>query len=92
MTYKEESVDLSDMAPLEGDEAVKEGKLLKIFNSNKLLTRFTILLAQTKAETIHTNQKTESGKHIFCISAIKSPKNLQQFNQVIIIIEENMIV
>ena len=30
LTYKEESVDLSDMAPLEGDEAVKEGKVLKI--------------------------------------------------------------
>ena len=51
----------------------------------------TILLAQIKAETIHTNQKTESDKHIFRFKTIKSPKSLQQFNQVIIIIEENMI-
>ena len=30
--------------------------------------------------------------YIFFISIIKSPKSLQQFNQVIIIMEENMIV
>ena len=31
-------------------------------------------------------------KVIFCIGTIKSLKNLQQFNKVIIIMEENMIV
>ena len=41
---KKESVDLSHMPPLQGDE-VKEGKGLKILTPNKLL----ILLAQIKA-------------------------------------------
>ena len=45
--YKEESADLSDMAPLEGDE--KEGKGLKILTPSKLLTKLPILLAQIKA-------------------------------------------
>ena len=46
---EEECIDLSDMAPLEGDGELKEGKGLKILTSNKLLTRFPILLAQIKA-------------------------------------------
>ena len=38
------------MALLErNEEKVKEGKGLKILTPNKLLTRFTILLAQIKA-------------------------------------------
>ena len=45
---KEESVDLSDMPPLEGDEEVKEGKGLNILTSNKLLTRFPELFTQIK--------------------------------------------
>ena len=37
---KEESVDLSDMPPLEGEEEeLKEGKRLEILTPNKLLTR-----------------------------------------------------
>ena len=48
---KEESVDLSDMPPLEGDEKeVRKGKVIKILTPNKLLTRRPILLAQIKAE------------------------------------------
>ena len=44
------------MPPLEGDEEeVKEEKWLKILTSNKLLTRFPILLAEIKAGIIHTN-------------------------------------
>ena len=50
MADEEESVDLSDMPPLEGDEIVKEGKVLKISTPDKLLTRLPILLAQIKAE------------------------------------------
>ena len=47
---KEESVDLSDMSPLEGDEEeVKKGKGLINLIPNKLLTRLPILLAQIKA-------------------------------------------
>ena len=45
---KEDSLDLSDIPPLEGDE-VKEGKRLKNLTPNKLLTRLPILLAQIKA-------------------------------------------
>ena len=48
-TDEEESVYLSDMPSLEGDEEVKEGKGLKILTPNKLLTRLPILLAQIKA-------------------------------------------
>ena len=41
---KKESVDLSDMLSLEGDEEVKERKILKISTPKKLLTRLVILL------------------------------------------------
>ena len=46
---KEESIDLSDMPPLEGDEEVTERKGLKILTPNKLLTTLPILLAKIKA-------------------------------------------
>ena len=38
-----------DMLQLEGDEEVKVEKRFKILTSNKLLTRFPILLAHIKA-------------------------------------------
>ena len=43
-TDKEDSVDLSDMPPLEADyeEEVTEGKEIKSFTPNKLLTRLPI--------------------------------------------------
>ena len=63
MSDKEESVDLSDMPPLEGDEEqVKEGKRLKILTPNKLLTRFGTLLAQRKARNNSDKLKAKSGK------------------------------
>ena len=66
---------------------------MKILTPNKLLTRLSILLEQIKAEKIHRNKKIKSNKYyIFCISIIKSQKSLQQFNQVIAIMKENMIV
>ena len=37
------------MLPLEGDEEVKEEKVLKILTPSKLLTRLSILLGQIKA-------------------------------------------
>ena len=52
---KEESVDLSDMPLLEGDEKVKERIGIKVLSPNKLLTRLPILLAQKKLEIIHTD-------------------------------------
>ena len=45
-TDKEESIDLSNMSPLEGDEEIKEGKEIEILTPNKLLTRLPISLAQ----------------------------------------------
>ena len=57
---KKESVDLSDMPPLEGDEEeVKEGKGLKILTPYKLLTRLLILLVQIKAGNNSNKLKTE---------------------------------
>ena len=47
---KEESIDLFDIPPPEGDEEeVKEGKRLKVLIPNKLLIRLPILLTQIKA-------------------------------------------
>ena len=52
----DEFINIPDITPLEGDEEeAKEGKGLKIFTSNKLLTRLPILLAQIKVGNIHTN-------------------------------------
>ena len=46
----EESVDLSDMPPLEcGERESKEGKRLKMLTPDKLITGLPILLAQIKA-------------------------------------------
>ena len=46
---KEESVDLSDIPPLEGDKKVTERKGLNILTQNKLSTKRVILLAQIKS-------------------------------------------
>ena len=57
---KEETVDLSDMLPLEGDEEeVKGGKGLKVLTPNKLLTRLLMLLAQIKAGSNSCKLKNE---------------------------------
>ena len=49
---KEESVDLSDIPPLEDDNEIKEGKGLNSLIPNKLLTRLPILLAHIEAGNI----------------------------------------
>ena len=46
---KEESVDLSEMPPLERITGVKEGQVIKLLTLNKLLTRLSILDLQIKA-------------------------------------------
>ena len=74
LTDKEESIYLSDMPPLEGDE-VKKGKELKI-STRKLLTRLPILLSQRKAGNNWYKLKNEI-RQIFCISIIKSLKNFR---------------
>ena len=51
-TVQKVFVDLSDMPPLEGGEKkLKEEKRLNILATTKLLTRLSIILAQTKAAT-----------------------------------------
>ena len=62
-TDKEESVDLSNMSPLEGDEKVKERKEIKVLTPNKLLTRLPISPAQTKVGNNSNKLKNEI-KHI----------------------------
>ena len=52
-TWFEESDDVPSMLTLEGDEEAKEGKGLKISTPNKLLTRFPVLRAKTKAENLN---------------------------------------
>ena len=56
---EEESVDLSDIPPLEGDKEEKEGKGLKILTPSKLLTRFEKLLTQIKARNNSYKLKNE---------------------------------
>ena len=63
LTDKEESADLSNMSPLEGDEEVKERKEIKILTPNKLLTRLPISPAQTKVGNNSNKLKNEI-KHI----------------------------
>ena len=83
---KEESLDLFDMSPQDGDEKSKRRYRIKNLTPRKLLTKILILLAAIKVGKIHTNQKMKSDKyHIFW-------KSLQQLKQVIIIMEENMTV
>ena len=55
MSDKEESVDLSDMLALEGNEEVKEEKKLIILTLNKLLIRLSKLLAKVKAGNNYAN-------------------------------------
>ena len=69
MTDKEESVDLSDMLPLEGDaEEVKEGKELRILTLTKLLTGLSILLEPIKVENNSYKLKNEIKYYIYFIN------------------------
>ena len=56
---KKDSVDLSDMPALEGDEEVKKRTGLKILTPNKLLTRLSVLVAQRKARNNSYKLKNE---------------------------------
>ena len=62
------SVDLSDMPPLEDDEEeVKEGIGLKISTPNKLLNRLPILLAQIKAGNNSCKLKNETRQILYLL-------------------------
>ena len=50
------------MAPIEGDEELKEGKELKILTAYKLLTRLPVLLARIKAGNNSNKLKNEIRK------------------------------
>ena len=52
--------ELDALLPLEGDEKLKEGKGLEILTSNKLLTRFPVLLTQIKAGINSRKLKNET--------------------------------
>ena len=65
---KEETVNLSDMSPLECDEEeVKEGEGLKILTTDKQLIRFTTLLAQIKAGKNSYKLKNEIRKILYLL-------------------------
>ena len=92
---KADHKDLSDLPPLECDEReVNGGKGLKIFTLNKLLTKLPILLAQIKAENNSYKLKNEIIQMLYLLHQHNkiTKKGLRQFNQVIIIMEENLIV
>ena len=55
------------MPPLEGDEEVKEEKVLKILTPNKLLTRLSILLGQIKAGKNWNKLKNEIRKMLYLL-------------------------
>ena len=80
------------MPPLEGDEEVKEGTGLKVFPSKKLFTRLSILLAQIKAVKNSDKLKIEIREILYLLyQHNKITKKVNQFNQVIIIMEETII-
>ena len=66
-TDKEESVDFSDMPPLECDDEVKEEKALEILTPSKLLTRLPILLTQIKAGNNSHKLKNEIRKMLYLL-------------------------
>ena len=66
-TDKEESIDLFDIPPIEGDEEVKEEKGLKILTPNKLLTRIPILSPQIGAGNSSCKLKNEIRKILYLL-------------------------
>ena len=66
-TDKEESVDFSDMPPLECDDEVKEEKALEILTPSKLLTRLPILLTQIKTGNNSHKLKNEIRKMLYLL-------------------------
>ena len=50
---------IAEKVPIESNEKVKEGKVLKVLTLNKLLTSFPILLGQIKVENNSYKQKNE---------------------------------
>ena len=75
-------------------ERKKTGIRLKILISNKLLTRLSILLTQIKAGNNSNKLKNEIRKilHLLFQHNKITKISLQQFNQVIIIMEESLAV
>ena len=63
------------MSALEGDEEGKEEKGLKILTSNRLLTKFPVLIGQIKPGNNSDKANTKSDKY-FCVNTMKSLKEL----------------
>ena len=72
----EKTTNLPPIPAPKGDE-VKEGKELKIFTPNKLLTRLSISVAQIKARNYSEKLKTKSDK--YCLNCISTIKSLKKF-------------
>ena len=67
-TDKEEYQDLSDMLPLEGEEEkVNKEKRVKVLIRNKLLTKFPMLLVQTKAGKNSYKLKTDARQILYLL-------------------------
>ena len=66
-TDGKESVELSYMPPLEGDEEAKQGKKSNILTQNKLLPRLPILLAQMKAGNNSCKLRNEIGQMLYLL-------------------------
>ena len=77
----EKSVDLSDIPPLEVDEKVKGGKGFKMLTPNKLLTRLSILLAETKAGNNSYKLKNEIRQIVYVLYQ-RNNKSLKKFTTV----------
>ena len=79
---EKESVDLSDMLPLEGDEKLKEETRLKILTLNKLWTRLPMLLAQikTRNNSYKLRNKIRANTVSFLSAQWNHYKFLHQFN------------
>ena len=77
---------------LESDEEIKEGE--KNLTPNKLFTRLPILLAQIKDGNNSNKLKYGIRQILYLLYPYNkiTKKSLQQFNQVITIMEESMIV
>ena len=76
------------MPPLEGDEEVKEGKGLKILTPKNVLTRLPIIINTNKVKARNNSYKFIQILYLLYQHNKITKKSLQQFNQVITIIEE----
>ena len=76
------------MLSLEGDEEVKERKILKISTPKKLLTRLVILLNKNWKQFLQIKKWNQTNTTSLYQHNKITKKSLQEFNEVIIIIRD----